>query len=422
MFSGLLSYGAQWRHTVAQKNRTSDYRSYLLPKKPGEGISWECKPGDPSCKSDNVSTQMTHYGKNDARVTLNRQSLWSEYSQDIGSVSLRAGARLIHDDFLKNVNLAPRFTASWEFMDDTFLTLGANRYYSNSKVAYAIRAKDADRYIYRRKVDATTGEVGDWELFKKISPTQFSRSDLDTPYSDELTAALTIPTALNGTLRLKTVMRENKKQFSRSEKIYGDDGKSYHYEMANKGATDYTGYSIEWSSSYDNHFFNANATWSETKNNGHTHYFETVDPDDKSSYVYYNGKIISMSELYNIEGRQNFAAPFRAHISWSTNWFDESLMTYVGATYRGAYTHLGKTKETKEVDGVEYDVYDKQKRKSFTTVDLNSRYRLIKTADYEASVEFKVNNLLNNLPHTTTSSGKRYQMGRAYWVGVNFSI
>ncbi|MET4693138.1 TonB-dependent receptor plug domain-containing protein [Endozoicomonas lisbonensis] len=422
LFAGLLNYGAEWRHTVAEKNRTSEYNSYTSAKTPDEGISWDCRPGDPACKGDNVATQYTNYGKNDARVTVNSRTLWSEYIQDIGSVSIRAGARLTHDDFLKNANFAPRLTTSWEFMDDTFLTLGANRYYSSSMVGYAIRSKESDRLIYRREVDEETGEIGDWELSSSFSPTQYGESDLDTPYSDELTAALTIPTALDGTLRLKSVMRKYRKQFSSSDRIYGEDGKSYHFEMANDGATDYIGHSIEWSGSYDNHFFNANVTWSETKNKGQSDYFDFVDPEDDNNYVYYRGEIISLSELHDIEGRQNFAAPFRARVSWSTNWFDESLMTHVSATHRGAYTHINKTRDTIEIDDTEYDMYEKTKKKAFTTVDLNSRYRLIKTADYEASVEVKIRNLFNNLPHTTTTSGKRYQMGRAYWVGLNFSI
>ncbi|WP_422448605.1 MULTISPECIES: hypothetical protein [unclassified Endozoicomonas] len=170
-------------------------------------------------------------------------------------------------------------------MDDTFLTLGANRYYAKSMVGYAIKSQEPDRTIYRRNYNTATGELGDWEVYRITSPTDYRESDLDTPFSDELTAALTIPTPMDGNVRLKTVLRKNRDQFSRSDKIIGDDGKSVHYE-----------------------------------------------------------------------------------------------------------------------------------------IDLNTKYLFWDAPDSKATLDLRVTNLFNKLPHTDTTAGKRYQMGRAYWVGLSYTL
>ncbi len=190
----------------------------------------------------------------------------------------------------------------------------------------------------------------------------------------------------------------------------------------NDGETDYIGYAVEWSGSYENHRFNANITWSETKSNGQEDYFDYVDPEDENDYLYYSGSLITMSELYDIQGRQNFASPWRAAVSWSANWFNERLLTHAALHYRGAYEYLGRTGEEIKVDGTDYDVYEKLERKAFTTVDLNTKYLFWDAPDSKATLDLRVTNLFNKLPHTDTTAGKRYQMGRAYWVGLSYTL
>ncbi|MCH1932870.1 hypothetical protein L9G16_22265, partial [Shewanella sp. A25] len=81
------------------------------------------------------------YSGFDADVSLNRQGLWAEYQKNIGNVDVRGGLRLSHESYLDNYNLAPRLNVAWQFLPETYLTLGANRYYGNNTLANAIRAK-----------------------------------------------------------------------------------------------------------------------------------------------------------------------------------------------------------------------------------------------------------------------------------------
>ncbi len=436
--SGDVNYGFEWKTIVAEKNRLNDYTSYSSSKVPDVTDEfdwkweWNCSPVDPSCKPYNAATSYTHYAAYDSKVTLNSQALWTEYFKEIGSWSTRLGVRYSHDDFLDNHNLSPRITTAWEFMDETYLTLGANRYYSRNMVSYALYSKNPDYVTYKRRLDTSENgqnvrDVPEWDNGTIRTRSKFGESTLDTPYSDEFTAALTIPTVLTGNLRLKTVLRKNKDQFASSaelcaRKATNGRGIDCRHEMTNDGKSDYMGYAIEWSGSYKNHFFNANVTWSETSNNGHVDYFDQIDPSEAEEKVWYDGRLITMEEFYKIQGRQNFAAPFRASVSWSGNWLNNRLLTHAVVHYRGAYKSLKKTGDEENVDGTDYDVYGIVKRKDFTTVDLNTKYLFIDHTDYQATVELKVKNLFDKLPHTDTQSKQRYQKGRSYWIGLTYTM
>ena len=410
---GTLSYGSEFKQIVAEKSRPEGSRYYLNYKANNSG--YDCVPGDPTCKPNMASSQYYDYKAFDAKVGVYSHALWSEYLTQLGPVEVRGGARYSYDDFLKNHNVAPRFTASWEFKEETFLSVGANRYFGGNMVGYAIREKTPAHECYERTL--TGGEApGDWVSCKRqpIS-TNYSSSDLKTPYSDELTAAITIPTGLNGNLRLKTVHRKNHDQFAKSDKLTDANGKDY-YQMTNDGKTDYLGYSIEWSGNYDKHFFNANVTWSETKNNGLVDYH--ANSEDETEYVYYNGQIMTLADMYEHDARQNFAAPLRASISWSTSWLEEKLVTHASLYYRSTYEFLDDTGENyTDTDGKRYDIYAKEESGSMTGVDLNAKYRLFERNGHAATVDVRVKNLFDKVNRSDTN----YQMGRSFWVGLNYS-
>mgnify|MGYP000701345505 CR=1 FL=1 len=437
---GTFRIGSELRSTTAEQVRPDENNSYSSGETVAEN-SWDsltCPVGDPTCiENDVILTQKQAYKAYDASATVNSQSVWIEYQRQFGDVDLRGGLRYDHDDFLNNHTIAPRFTAAWQFMDSASFTFGANRYYDGGNVSYAIREQYPDNYTYKRTIDDNgnvvisdeTDENG-WYLSKHSKSSGYSSSDLDTPYADELTAAFTFETPLNGHLRIKGIYRKAQDKFVKnaSEKIeYDKDtgGKSTQtvYSLTNDGETDYKGVSLEWSGNYQDHFFNANVTWSETVElGGISDYDDSFDPnEDNFEMVYYDGRLISVSEVYDISGRQNYAAPIKASASWSTNWFKDRLTTHVSVSYRGKYDSLSDTNDDITVDGTKYDVYDEVTRNSYTEVDLNASYKLLDTATQNATIDIKVNNLFEALPHTDTSSSYPYQKGRSFWVYLKYN-
>lgn len=418
---GTLNYGSEFKYTYAGKSRPEDVYYYYSAKKSGAD-DFICDSDDRSCTADMADWKYTQYDAFDADVGVYSHALWAEYLTQLGQVELRMGTRYSYDDFMDNHNLAPRLTASWEFIDDTYLTLGANRYYANKMIGYAIKEQIPASTCYQRDMKDTSdgdwgGVPGDWyECSSQPVTDQYSDSGLDTPYSDELTLALTIPTFLDGNARFKTVYRQNRKQFAKSDELTDANGDDY-YEMTNNGETDYYGYSIEWSGHYETHFFNANVTWSETKNNGLVDY--SSDPEDETEYVYYHGQVMTLADMYEHDARQNYAAPFRASASWSTFWFDRALMTNATLYYRGKYEYLTDTTENyTDSDGNRYDIYDVEERKAITTVDLNATYRFLKYKQHNASLDIRVKNLFDEVEESESS----YQIGRSFWLGLNYSM
>jgi len=405
---GDLSLGGELRYTQARKQRPEDNYYYSSGKVMGSGVTAQCAEGDSACRDDVALSQYSYYQAYDAQVDLFSQALWLEYLRPVGSWELRGGARLSHDDFLENYNLAPRLTANWEFLEDTYLTLGANRYYAANMVGYAIRSQYPDSYTYRRSVNTTTGEVGDWSLFSHARATDYGQGNLKTPYSNELTAALTLPAPLDGHLRIKAIYRFNRDAFASTskttEQFDADTGKTLsttRYSMTNDGKSDYKGLALEWDGHIQRHSFNANLTWSETKSFGKgSTYFDYTDPQ---SQVYYAGRVIDMNELYDLNDRSNVAAPLLGALGWTARWTDR-WMTNATVQYRGSYDYLGDTGDSIEVDGVNYDVYDTIKIKSFTTMNLNTRYQFFAWQNQKASTELRITNLFNATPHTASNS------------------
>ncbi|MFC3913950.1 TonB-dependent receptor plug domain-containing protein [Pseudaeromonas sharmana] len=421
---GNLSLGGELRYTEARKQRPEDNYYYSSGKVMATGVDAQCAIDDSACREDVALSQYSYYQAYDAEVDLFSQALWLEYLRSVGHWEFRTGARLSHDDFLDNYNLAPRLTANWEFFDDTFLTLGANRYYAANMVGYAIRSQYPDNYTYRRSVNTSTGEIGDWSLLSHVRATDYGQGELKTPYSDELTAALTFPAPLDGHFRIKSIYRFNRDSFAStsktSEEFNSDTGKTLSttlYSMTNDGKSDYKGLALEWDGQITQHSFNANVTWSETKSYGKgSTYFDYTDPQ---SQVYYNGRVIDMNELYDLNDRSNFAAPLRAAVGWTARW-TQRWMTNASVQYRGSYEYLGDSGDNIDIDGDSYDVYDTIKIKSFTTMNVNTRYQFFQWQNQKAATELRITNLFNSTPHSASNSAASYRLGRSIWLGVNY--
>ena len=414
--SGTLSYGADLNYTKAEKSRDEDAFYYTTPRKT-RGDDYQCAENDSSCYPKMANRRYLRYGQYDATVGVYSHALWGEYLTEFGPVEIRGGARYSYDNFLKNHNLAPRLTVAWEFMDDTYLTFGANRYYGNKMIGYALREKIPATECYERTVK--DGEApGEWEACRRPPKSnRYGGSVLDTPYGDEFTAALTIPTVLDGNVRLKTVVRKNRDQFSRGEEITGADGNPY-YEMENNGKTDYIGYAIEWSGNYKRrHFFNASVSISETKNYGLLDY--SSDSEKEDELVYYNGQVITYKEMYEDDARQNFAAPLKASIGWSASWFSNTLTTHADLNFRGRYKYFQDTKKDYSGDDCDRcDIYAKEKDASVTTVNLKTNYRFWQQQQSVASVELKIKNLLNKAVRLPSS----YTTGRSVWASFQYTF
>ncbi|SDH73050.1 Outer membrane receptor proteins, mostly Fe transport [Vibrio xiamenensis] len=417
VFSGTLSYGSRFKYTFAESHRPEDATYYALAKS-ASGVDWQCSDDDPSCNAGSVTRRKYIYSAYDADIGVYSHALWTEYQQNIlDSVSVRAGVNYSYDNFLNNHNIAPRFTTSWEFLPETYLTLGANRYFANNMLSYALRSKQPASVCYQRDVNTSDGSISDWEsCSSQPSANGYRVGELDTPYSDELTAAITVPTPLAGNVRLQTVYRKNHKQFTKSDKLTDADDNDY-YQLENGGGTDYLGYSIEWTGQYANHAFGLDATWSTTYTHGHTNYMST--DDDETEEVYYQGSVTTKSDMYKDDVRDNYAAPFVAKASWQASWFKKRLLTSTLVKYQSGYKTLEDTGDNIDIDGSTYDIWEFETTSPIITVDFNTQYRFLDYQKQQASIGLKVSNLFDYVPDDYAED---YVIGRSYWVNFSYEI
>jgi len=89
-------------------------------------------------------------------------------SMSIGNVSIRPGVRVEQDDYLKNLNVAPRLSASWQVFEKTRFITGFNRYYGRSFAAMKLAE-------------------GISVLSKETTRNFADINNLKTPHSDEFT-------------------------------------------------------------------------------------------------------------------------------------------------------------------------------------------------------------------------------------------
>nr|WP_274585427.1 TonB-dependent receptor plug domain-containing protein [Neisseria sp. 51.81] len=114
-----VSLGGLYQHTDYAFRRDQDvyslYRSEYLDGSP----TWEM-PKQLFARQGSVKT---HYGN---------AALYLEDLIRAGKWEWRPGLRLERDDYLKNTNIAPRFTVRYSPFEQTRLTFGRNRYYGRS--------------------------------------------------------------------------------------------------------------------------------------------------------------------------------------------------------------------------------------------------------------------------------------------------
>ncbi len=429
---GTWAAGATVEWITAFKERSQEARAYSRGDfDPGTVCA---SPNDPACIDGEIALPVFFsYQTYEAEVDLLRTSLWTEYSGEIGALDYRAGLRYSHDDFLDNHKLAPRLSAAWTFANDWSLSAGLNRYYGAATVAYAIRSQYPDFFRFVREPREENGQLifseEDWRLDRVTALLGYREQDLDTPYSDEATIALTIPTEI-GSFRAKAVYREHRDQLTRSpiDRIEDVDGIGEPvlrrvYVPTNDGETDYLGLSLEYSGSWRNHTVLANIAWSETNTNFSDYISSSVDLEElESELVLYRGEILSLAELDDRAQRENFATPLQANLSLQSVWFDSALRTTVWVYWRDEYETIGRTFEREEVDGITYRVWEDLTRDASTRVDLNLDGR-IPTGSLRGELrgEIRVTNLFSELPATDVTETRPYQRGRTFWLGLRYA-
>ena len=424
--------GFDYDHVRAHRDRPTTAYAYLSTTlNPNivcsEGNSLTCVTGQYA-----LTTRQTHEAY-DVTVNVDTIAAWAEFNGKFGPVDLRVGGRYDHDSFLGNHNFSPRASLTLDLpIQGWSITAGANRYYGRSMVGYAIRDQVPMQKNYAR-VFTTSGSqriYGDtWTLSSESNAVRYGLSNLDTPYSDELTAALTAR-LLGGTARVKGIMRWGKDEFVRTPQettsgtnALGNPITVRTLFLSNRGRSRYEGVSLEWMRTFGNHTVALNTNFSKTRTTNDDYMGNYDDTLYGELPVLFNGQVTTKGEIQYNNNRLNMASPFILNGSWTARWFRDRLTTNLNLRFRDGFSRIEDSGVNERVDGVLYDVYEVVRYKASLETNLNAQLILLRDGDRSVALDMRVSNLLNKVPvREWDDEGQPYQMGRAFWLGVKLKF
>ncbi|WP_324698442.1 TonB-dependent receptor plug domain-containing protein [Novosphingobium aerophilum] len=429
---GRLAIGFDYQRIEAMRSRPADNYAYSRGTAQSAAATIACGDANSlTCVAGEYAlTQYSLYAAYRARVNLDSVAGWAEYSADLGDFSLRAGLRYDYESFLGNHNFSPRLSATYALpWDGWSFTLGANRYYGRSMLAYALREQYPDNFVYRRN-GTTSGGIttytdGDWYLYSTSHSASYSDGDKKTPYSDELSAALSAR-VLGGSLRVKGIYREGNDEFVRSAETLtttlanGNTTTYTNYFVTNEGYSKYRGLSFEWTRTFGKHSFAFNTNFSKTTSSNDTY---LVDSDDlvENPFVAFQGKVVTLADIVSLTQRDDMAVPFMANMTWTVLWLSDRITTNVNVRYTDKFKRIEDTGRSETIDGTAYDLYDYVKYPRSIDVNLNAQAELIRSSYGVLTADLRVANLFDRIPSpNSTATSQPYQYGRSFWVGLNY--
>ncbi|MFP4275339.1 MAG: hypothetical protein ACLFRU_09965, partial [Paracoccaceae bacterium] len=249
IWQGSFALGAAVERVEAERSGSGfTYNSVTERLDPSASFgAFTCAPGDPSCLPDQYFDIRIKQDPYDVTVDATKTEAYAEIDQSWGDFGLRAGLRVDHNDVLDNVDVAPRLSASWTPRSDLAITLGANRYYSGTYLAYALHDALPRGETQMRGHDDTSGAVEDWQTRFDLGRYSYSQGDLKTPYVDEASLGVIYEDGwTGGSWRLHLIDRQGKDQFARS-----DDSSATDNRLTNDGENEYRSLSLEYRKQWD---------------------------------------------------------------------------------------------------------------------------------------------------------------------------
>ncbi|MFO7576767.1 MAG: hypothetical protein R6W66_03455, partial [Pelovirga sp.] len=352
---------------------------------------------------------------------------------------VRPGVRLDYDNFSSNADLAPRFKAVYDtFADGTFRLIGgANRYYGQQLRAYAFsRYRPIEQLRTTRLNDGTETEV-----YVPGTRRNYSSDDLQTPYSDEVTAGVA-GSAGGFDYAVEMVQRWHKKQLV-SQKD-GDD-----YFLTNRGEGRFEGITLTLArlvqtAGFGRHRFALSATKSKTRTlNGS--YFSDVNLEQIISgyaydfeQVFYNGALVDRADL----PAENFNAPLIVALTVSSSFHHDRLRFYTVTRWRDSADGLVEDLRTSDAtpygttsgsatvassrwinpEGSYSDAYKQDRISGGVVSDLTVELDAWRKQDNSLTLIAEVVNLFNGKMDIGVAEAGTATYGRGFYAGLRMTF
>lgn len=429
---GSFNVGGEVKQVEGRRARLEDFYNMRSSRLAGT-ITTPGFPGKFDCGTFALCDQEQYANayditpKYDISKTVNAIHTFAEVDQTWQWLNVRAGVRLDYDDYMKNVNLAPRLAATVRPFEGIRVTGGVNRYYLGETLYYAIRdglpggVYGRDSYRVTNNADGTLN-VPDHPS-SSLGSYSYRVSGLATPYDDEYTGAVNIvDPLLGGQWRVKYLQRYGKDQFATTP------CGSNCYATTNDGVRSFRSATAEYTKQWNNlrtpFYLDAaaiggNVTWSEQTTSRNS-YLNGADEDLNGdgildNPIWYNRASYRPSNFKAVTG--NLDIPVRFGATLSTLWFDDLLELNVSAGVNLGYNGVAFTGTSRQPDSsgklVAHDVYEDKAFNPTLKLDLSGRVNVTE----QAAIEFNFENLTNSKQNAVTTAAAPWVIGRSFWVG-----
>ncbi|MDT8441014.1 MAG: hypothetical protein RQ723_05100 [Desulfuromonadales bacterium] len=379
-----------------------------------------CAPDDPACLDGLVYFRERRlYESQDAEATINRYAAYLEDRIDIGRISLRPGARLSHDNFMDNTNLAHRLAGSWDLFGngDTLLLSGVNRYYGETLLTYKLR-EAKEPYIIQSRSKTADNRLTNWTVSgtQNLLPEKFSK--LDTPYSDEWNIGLR-QQLFGGTLDINYLERRNRDQFAKELRVVELAGETVReWLLNNHGSSRYESLNVSWERHWHRHFLHVNYTWSDAEAYGES-YDDLFDEEDRYEKVWFDGKVIDKESLPRSDSFREHAA----NLIYSGRLPGELTFTNVTRYVSGYQTRelLSRTEKTARDIPVDLVAYDSKRQPDYWIFDWRLDWQPKFYSGQPLTLSLEIDNVFDRTPPV---AGKEnvFELGRQVWLAARYTF
>lgn len=379
----------------------------------------------------NYSDQVDAFFAGTYTTNYTNSAIFAEDTIEIHNFTLRTGLRFERDDFVKNNNLAPRVTASWDVLGDgdTVFTAGANRYYGRSMLTYALyEGQNAGLKHCYMMCNPNSEQQDSWTTTSDYE----GMSDLKTPYNDELSLGVQ-QMWRNSIWSLNYVHRLGKDEVRSRPKYPGtnDPNEARIRTFDNGGETTHDSVSLTVRNRLPvviesvRNQLSASLVWQQTQSNTPSDMgYAFFDPNTNLDYdkVWYDGKIINAADLPSTD----FNSPLRANVEWIAE-----LPQYGTTIYNLWQWQQGRAQATRHENDYAVDPSTGKQVLKYQRVDFEDTFRWDVKAEwkpsfaYGAAISAEITNLLNNENATDSfvhqgEVYRVYEAGRQFWLQASY--
>lgn len=275
-------------------------------------------------------------------VNVQNVSFHATDSLDFGDLTVNAAIRVDYDDFLQNVNIAPRLSGGYRVFGDgdKLITFGVNRYYDTNLLSYAVREAQLPYTLERRRIDLN-GQLQGWLPLSGSSDFRYRFDNLKTPFNDEFVLGWKQATDW-GNYALEYVKRWRKDQIGvTGAPVYNEVDGYFYRTQANNGRGQNDRISFSWAWQYDTSSFWFNTTYQISEDVSFEQEDVNVAPIDELIFLRTgsaeSGFEYEETTLNNLTlAETEFSQPLAFNFGWTAGW-TESLTTSVTGSYRQAF-------------------------------------------------------------------------------------